>query len=141
VAQARGLELVDIELFRSGRREVLRIYLHKPGGVSLADCGEASHHLSVLLDADEDFQGPYTLEISSPGLDRPLRTPQDWARRKGEWVRAHLAQEVEGRSQWIGRLLDSDESSAVLEPEDGSPQVRIPYAAVQLARVDVRFED
>jgi len=141
VAQARGLELVDVELFRAGRREVLRIYLHKPGGVSLDDCGQASHHLSVLLDADEDFQGPYTLEISSPGLDRPLRTPQDWARRVGEWVRVHLSQEIQERSQWIGRLVGSDDASATLEPEDGSPQVRIPYAAVQLARVDVRFED
>jgi ribosome maturation factor RimP len=141
VAEVRGLELVDVELFRAGRREVLRIYLHKPGGVTLDDCAQASHHLSTLLDADEDFQGPYTLEISSPGLDKPLRTPREWERRMGEWVRAHLSREVEGRLQWIGRLVGCDASGALLEPEDGSVQVRIPYDAVQLARVDVRFED
>jgi ribosome maturation factor RimP len=141
VAEARGLELVDVEFFRAGRREVLRVYLHKPGGITLDDCSQASHHISVLLDADEDFQNPYTLEVSSPGLDRPLRTPRDWARRAGEWVRAHLSVEVEGRVQWIGRLVESDEHSALLAPEDGTAQVRIPFTAVQLARVDVRFED
>ena len=140
MAEARGLELVDVELFRAGRREVVRVYLHKPGGVTLDDCAQASHHLSVLLDSDEEFQNPYTLEISSPGLDRPLRTPQDWARRDGEWVRAHLVDEVEGSRQWIGKLVGSDQEAATLETEDG-PRVRIPYSAVQLARVDVRFED
>ena len=141
MAEARGLELVDVELFRAGRREVLRIYLFKPGGITLDDCSQASHHLSVLLDADEDFQNPYTLEVSSPGLDRPLRTPKDWARRVGEWVRVHLSTEVEGKTQCIGRLVGCDESSAVLAPEDGTAEIRIPFTAVQLARVDVRIED
>jgi ribosome maturation factor RimP len=140
VAEARGLELVDVELFRAGRREVVRVYLHKPGGITLDDCSQASHHLSTLMDSDEEFQNPYTLEISSPGLDRPLRTAQDWARRTGEWVRVHLASEVEGRPQWIGRLVGSDQAAATLEVEDGA-QVRIPFSAVQMARVDVRFED
>lgn len=141
VAEARGLELVDVELFRAGRREVLRVYLHKPGGVSLDDCSQASHHLSTLLDADDSFQAPYTLELSSPGLDRPLKTPADWRRRVGEWVRAHLNEDVEGRKQWIGKLVRQDEDAAYLVIEDGAPEIRIPYRAVQLARVDVRLED
>jgi len=141
VAEARGLELVDVELFRAGRREVLRIYLHKPGGVSLEDCTQSSHHLSTLLDADDSFQSPYTLEISSPGLDRPLKTPADWRRRVGEWVRAHLNEDVEGRKQWIGKLVRQDEEAAILQLEDETTEIRIPYRAVQLARVDVRLED
>ncbi|MCB9496462.1 MAG: ribosome maturation factor RimP [Fibrobacteria bacterium] len=141
VAEARGLELVDVELFRAGRREVLRAYMHKPGGVTLDDCSQASHHLATLLDADDEFQNPYTLEISSPGLDRPLKTAADWARRVGEWVRVHLSQEVEGRKTWIGRLVRSDSESAVLLPEGQENEIIIPYRAVQMARVDVRFEE
>ena len=141
MAEARGLELVDVELFRAGRKEVVRVYLHKPGGVSLDDCSQASHHLSVLLDTDEEFQNPYTLEVSSPGLDRPIKTTQDWARRVGEWVRAHLSEEVDGRKEWIGKLVGIDENSALLAPPNDAPQVRIPFTAVQMARVDVRFED
>jgi len=141
VAEACGLELVDVELFRAGRREVLRIYLHKPGGVTLDECSQVSHQLSSLLENDESFQTPYTLEVSSPGLDRPLKTPRDWARRVGEWVRVHLSEDVEGRKQWVGRLVEADETSALLSPEEGSPDVRIPFRTVQLARVDVRFED
>ena len=132
---------MDVELFRAGRREVLRIYLHKPGGVSLEDCSLASHHLSTLLDAEDSFQAPYTLEISSPGLDRPLKTPSDWRRRVGEWVRTHLIEDVEGRKQWTGKLVSQDEVSATLQLEDGKTEIRIPYRAVQLARVDVRLED
>lgn len=141
MAEARGLELVDVELFRAGRREVLRVYLHKPGGVSLEDCSLASHHLSTLLDADESFQSPYTLELSSPGLDRPLRTPSDWRRRVGEWVRVHLNEDVDSRKQWIGKLVRSDDEAGYLALEDETTEIRIPYRAVQLARVDVRLED
>lgn len=141
MAEARGLELVEVELFRAGRREVLRVYLHKPGGVTLEDCSQASHHLATLLDTDDSFQTPYTLEISSPGLDRPLRTPDDWRRRVGEWVRAHLSEDVEGRKQWIGKLVRQDDDAAYLVPEEGEAEIRIPYRAVQLARVDVRLED
>lgn len=137
----RGLELVDVELFRAGRRDVVRVYLHKSGGITLDECAQVSHQLSLLLDADESFQTPFTLEVSSPGLDRPLRTAQDWARRKGEWIRAHLSEDVEGRKQWIGRLVESDDVSALLSPEEGGAEVRIPFRTVQLARVDVRFED
>jgi ribosome maturation factor RimP len=141
VAEARGLELVEVELFRAGRREVIRIYLHKAGGVTLDECAETSHHLSTLLDADDAFQDPFTLEVSSPGLDRPLRTPADWERRVGEWVRTHLSTDVEGKKVWIGKLVRCEPDAAILIPEGLEIEVRIPYRAVQLARVDVRFEE
>lgn len=141
VAEARGLELVEVELFRAGRREVVRAYMHKPGGISLDDCSQASHHLATLLDADDEFQNPYTLEISSPGLDRPLKTAADWGRRVGEWVRVHLSEPVEDRKTWIGKLVRAESDSAVLVPEGLENEITIPYRAVQLARVDVRFEE
>lgn len=141
VAEARGLELVEVELFRAGRREVVRAYMHKPGGISLDDCSQASHHLATLLDADDEFQNPYTLEISSPGLDRPLKTASDWKRREGEWVRVHLSEPVEDRKTWIGRLVRAESDAAILVPDGLENEITIPYRAVQLARVDVRFEE
>ncbi len=141
VAEARGLELVDLELFRAGRREVVRAYMHKPGGITLDECSQASHHLATLLEADDEFQNPFTLEISSPGLDRPLKTPEDWKRREGEWVRVHCGEDVEGRKTWIGRLVRAESDAAILVPENTETEIRIPYRAVQLARVDVRFEE
>ena len=141
IAEARGLELVEVELFRAGRREVLRVYLDRPGGITVDECAESSREISALLDAEELFQQAYTLEVSSPGLDRPLRTPRDWARRTGEWVRVHLGEPVEGKRTWIGKIRECGEDSAVLAPEKGGPEITIPYRAVQLARVDVRFEE
>lgn len=117
------------------------MYMHKAGGITLDDCAQASHHLSTLLDADDAFEDPYTLEISSPGLDRPLREAADWQRRIGEWVRAHLSQEVEGKKTWIGRLVRCESDAAVLVPEGLEREIVIPFRAVQMARVDVRFEE
>jgi ribosome maturation factor RimP len=141
IAEARGLELVEVELFRAGRREVLRVYLDKPGGISLGECAETSRELSELLDVEELFQEAFTLEVSSPGLDRPLRTPRDWARRVGEFVRIHLSEALEGKRTWIGKLVASGDESARIVADRTGQEIEIPYRAVQLARVDVRFEE
>ncbi len=141
IAGARGLELVEVELFQAGHREVLRVYLDRPGGITVNECAEVSRELSALLDAEELFQQTYVLEISSPGLDRPLRTPRDWERRIGEWVRVHLNEPVEGKVTWIGKLKSAGVDSALIVSEPGGLEITIPYRTVQLARVDVRFED
>lgn len=140
MAQSRNLDLVEVELFRAGKRQVIRVYLDREGGISLDECAAASEDLSVLLDADELFGEDYTLEVSSPGLDRPLRTPRDWARRKGSWIRVVLTEQVGGKKGWIGRLVRCDEESAVLVTEKGQ-ELQIPYRVVQLARVDVRLQE
>lgn len=131
---------MEVELFRAGKRQVIRVYLDREGGISLDECAAASEDLSVLLDADELFGEDYTLEVSSPGLDRPLRTPRDWARRKGSWIRVVLTEQVGGKKGWIGRLVRCDEESAVLVTEKGQ-ELQIPYRVVQLARVDVRLQE
>jgi ribosome maturation factor RimP len=141
IAEASELELVDVDLFRAGHREVIRVYLDCVGGISLGQCAEASRKLSDLLEADDLFQLAYTLEVSSPGLDRPLRTPRDWARRVGEYVRVHLSEPVEGKRTWIGKLVRSGEENAVVVSDKTQQEIEIPYRAVQLARVDVRFEE
>jgi ribosome maturation factor RimP len=141
IAEASELELVDVDLFRAGHREVIRVYLDCVGGISLGQCAEASRKLSELLEADDLFQLAYTLEVSSPGLDRPLRTPRDWARRVGEYVRVHLSEPVEGKRTWIGKLVRSGEENAVVVSDKTQQEIEIPYRAVQLARVDVRFEE
>jgi ribosome maturation factor RimP len=117
------------------------VYLDRQGGITLGQCAEVSRELGAQLETDDLFAQAFTLEVSSPGLDRPMRTSRDWARRVGEWVRVHLSEPIEGKRTWIGKLTQSGEDAAVLAPEKGGPEITIPYRAVQLARVDVRFEE
>ena len=132
-----GYELVDWETTPKGR--LVRVFIDKPGGVDVEDCARVSNQLTRLFAVEHiDFD---RLEVSSPGLDRPLRTPRDWARRVGEFVRIHLSEAVEGKRTWIGKLLRSGDESAVIVADRTGQEIEIPYRAVQLARVDVRFEE
>src|SRR3954466_11367912 len=97
VAESHGLELVDVEIFRAGKRRVLRIYIGKREGVTVSDCAHVSRELGVLLDADNVMQDEaYVLEVSSPGLDRPFKSVQDYRRNVGRFVRATLREPIAG---------------------------------------------
>jgi ribosome maturation factor RimP len=141
VAESHGVELVDVELFRAGRRRVLRIYIGKRDGVSVDDCANVSRELGTLLDADNVMQDePYVLEVSSPGLDRPFKTLKDYRRNVGRFVRATLREPVEGlgpRKLVVGKLEDVGEDSIILDA-DGKPR-SIPLSQIVQAKVDVRL--
>jgi ribosome maturation factor RimP len=102
---ALGFELVDAELAGRGRRAVLRVYIDAPGGVTIDDCADVSAQLSAILDVEDPIAEHYTLEVSSPGLDRPLVRREDFERFTGETVRLRLHQPLDGRRNFQGRLL------------------------------------
>ena len=105
IAGDNGLDLVDVELFRAGRRRILRVYIGKAGGVSVEDCARVSRDLGVLLDAENVMEDDsYTLEVSSPGLDRPFKTLKDFRRNLGRFVRISTREPVEGRNVLVGKL-------------------------------------
>lgn len=138
VAESRGLELVDVEVFRAGRRRVVRIYIGKPAGVSVQDCADMSRDLSVLFDAENLMEDePYNLEVSSPGLDRPFKNLKDYRRNLGRPVRITCREKVEGSFQHVGKLEEATEEEVVLEV--GGARVRLPLSAVAQAKVDIRF--
>ncbi len=111
---AMGLELADIDLYL-GRRGVLRLYIDRPGGVTVDDCQRVSEQVGALLDVEDPLPGSYTLEVSSPGFDRRLRTQAHFERFVGERVRIELKDAREGRRNFTGRLTGFENASAVLE--------------------------
>lgn len=107
VAEGMGVELVDVELLGAGRKTLLRITIDREGGVSVDDCEAFSKDVGALLDVEDVMQGRYTLEVSSPGLDRPLKTAGDFRRHRGKLVNLSLKEKVEGRGAWTGRIEEA----------------------------------
>ncbi|MDE2485468.1 MAG: ribosome maturation factor RimP, partial [candidate division NC10 bacterium] len=121
------LELVDVEFRREAGGWVLRLYLDKRGGVTLGDCQRVSEELSDLLDVENFIGHPYTLEVSSPGLNRPLCRESDFLRFVGQRARVSTSQAVAGQRRFLGVLRGYEDGQVSLEREDGTT-VLIPYA-------------
>lgn len=135
VVHALNMDLEGIRVARAGRRRVLRVTVDADGGVSLDDIALASRELSVRLDgADEMGNDPYTLEVSSPGVDRPLTLPRHWRRNVGRLV---LAAGPEGGDGILGRITSVSEQAVTLE-RDGSAR-EYSYADLGPGRVQVEF--
>ena len=118
VATAEGLELVDVELVGRGRNAILRIFLDKPGGVTLRDCQMMSVQVGAILDVEDFIEDRYTLEVSSPGLNRKLVKPSDYERFAGRQIKLVLKAPREGRRRFRGRLLGVQDGVIRLETEN-----------------------
>lgn len=110
-----GLEMVDVEFRRESRGMVLRLFLDRSGGISLDDLTRVSRQLGDVLDAHDAVPGSYTLEVSSPGINRRLRRPDHFRRYLGKKVRVRTATPVEGRRDFVGILQSVDADGIVLE--------------------------
>jgi len=115
-----GCELVGIEFIPQGRRSLLRIYIDKADGVTIDDCSDVSHQVSGVLEVEDPIREHYTLEVSSPGLDRPLFKLEDFDRFSGRQVKLRLRLMVDGRRNFTGRILGVEGESVRLEVE-GKP--------------------
>lgn len=130
-----GLDLEAVDLSRAGKRSVLRVAVDQDGGVDMDDIAAATREVSRLLDeSDVMGQSPYTLEVSSPGVDRPLTLPRHWRRNTDRLV---TVTPVEGEPV-TGRIRSSDEEGVVLEVE--GTERRLDYGEVARARVQVEFK-
>ena len=136
--KAMGLELYELKHHRAGRHSTLRVYIDKPEGVTVEDCEQASRELSVVLDVEEFSQGPYSLEVSSPGLDRPLRTARDFARVRGRDVTVELSEPVGGSRRVTGAVQECTDSEVLLSC-DGET-VAVPLGLVTTGKIEVRFK-
>ncbi len=122
----QGYELVELECSRVGRRGLLRLFIDKPGGVTLDDCTAASQVLSTALDALDAFAGAsYMLEVSSPGIARPLRKAVDFERFRGEPVEVRTETPIEGRRKFSGVLGGVEDGCAVVECTDGVHRIHL----------------
>lgn len=131
-AEALGYELVSVEM-GGGDVSVLRIYIDSPSGVNVEDCAKASRQFSAILDVEDPISSRYTLEVSSPGMDRPLAKPAHFEEVVGQGVKIKMATLVNGRRRFTGQLVKATEEYAVVEV-DGE-QTELPYAEMDRARL------
>jgi ribosome maturation factor RimP len=140
VTASRGFELVDLELKRRPGGELVRVYVDKPGGIALDDLQSVSEEVSAILDAEDPLQTSYTLEVSSPGLDRPLKAENDYQRFAGRLAKLSSYEPVDGRRHWTGRILAADGGVVSLRLEkEGSVVVRIPFEKIAHGRLEVEL--
>jgi ribosome maturation factor RimP len=125
VLAEHGYELVEIEFVPGAGGGTLRIYIDSPEGIDVDDCGEVSHVVSELLDANDPFPGAYSLEVSSPGLDRVLRTPEHFARFVDNRVKVELRVARDGRKRYTGMLRRADGESIEMEVDNFSVSIKL----------------
>ncbi len=138
VASDEGLEIVDVQMMGGGPSRVLRIFIDKPEGVTHADCEFISQHVGTILDVEDVVPGSrYTLEVSSPGVERKLSKPRDFERFVGQKVKISLRQPVENQRHWVGALKGFAEGIITLEP---SPGRSVQFSLDQVERANLKFE-
>lgn len=123
MAQEMGLALVDVEWIKEGGRQYLRAYIDKPGGVSHGDCQTFSRALEEALDQADVIPQAYVLEVSSPGLERILKTERDFAYFKGRSVQVRTRPPYQGQREWAGKLLGVSDREVSLEIEGSDHQI------------------
>ena len=115
VLSIEGLELVDVEYKKEGKNWVLRIFIDKEGGISVADCQKVSHLTGDLIEVEETIITPYSLEVSSPGLDRVLKREKDFLKFKGRQICLHSLSPIDNKRKFIGTLADFKDQTVFLE--------------------------
>jgi ribosome maturation factor RimP len=138
VAGQLGVDIVDIELAGNARRTVVKIFIDKPGGVTLEDCTHFSRALSAVLDVEDPIRTRYVLEVSSPGLDRPLKTRKDFLWGVGKLARIVTREKIDGENVVVGRILAVHENTVVVSVE-GSKEVSIPLGQISKARLEIEL--
>ena len=143
VATAHGVEVVDVELRGGGKARTLRITIDKPEGVTHEDCANVSREVSTILDVEDAVQGSsYTLEVSSPGLDRPLKRPEDYQRFTGSRLKLTTRDPVNGNRHFEARLQSFADVKLTLETISGKKKPKPGHAQagqkieVELANVE-----
>jgi len=131
IVEGLNYELVDVEFIKEGTNWYLRIYIDKPGGISIDDCQVVSEKMSEILDKEDPIEQCYYLEVSSPGLERPLKTERDFIKYKGELVEVKVFQPINGKKIFEGELIGLVEDMIVIN-QDGN---NIEFEKDKVARV------
>jgi len=145
VARSRGLEVWDIASRREPGGQVIRVFIDRPGpaatpeeSVSIEDCAEVSREMGTILDVEDPLPFTYTLEVSSPGLDRPLRGAEDYRRFAGRLAKIVVSEAVDNQKAFEGRLRGMDDNTVLLEGPKGRMH-RLPMRLIARGRLEVEF--
>lgn len=128
LVEKTGYECMDVTFEKAGKDWILTVYIGSPNGISLDDCEKVSQVLSPFLDETDPIEQSYFLEVSSPGIDRPLKKDRDYERAVGETIAVHLFAKRDGVKDFTGVLTSADSSQIVLETENGP---------IEIARKDI----
>jgi len=137
VVSGMGYELIEIEHFPNPKHGILRLYIDAQAGVTIEDCSSVSRQISALIDVEDPVRGQFTLEVSSPGMDRPLKRLKDFQRFIGEMVKIKTSMPLDGQRNFKGRLLGADNLSVVIETD--TEELTLPMAAIDKARLVPQF--
>ena len=138
ILEEKGYEMVDVEYVKEGSSWYLRAFVDKPGGITINDLESVSRRLSDLLDEKDFISDAYILEVSSPGLGRPLKKDRDFDRSIGEEIEVHLYSSLNGNKQYIGLLKSYDKDTITIEDEDGS-EINLDRVNVSLVKLTIDF--
>ena len=145
VAATRGLEIWDVQSRREATGHVVRVFIDRPGpaakpeeSVSIEDCEEVNREIGTILDVEDPLPFAYTLEVSSPGLDRPLRGRDDFGRFSGRRAKVVMREPVDGQTFFKGRLAGVEADVVLIDGDDGRRH-RVPLGVVTRANLEVEF--
>lgn len=138
VIESEGIELFDLKFLKGGKQSFLRIFIDKEGGVTLDDCQNVSTQVGAILDVEDIIDCHYILEVSSPGLDRPLKKKEDFLKHKGETIRLSLFSSLNDKKKFTGKIIDFKTDTLTLEvKKDGN--INIPYDMIKEAKLEIDF--
>lgn len=138
VVEGFGLELVDLKFTTGHGRWTLQVFVDKPGGVTIDDCGDVSRELSTALDVDDPIPRSYTLEVSSPGLNRPLIKESDFTRFSGKKARIRTRTDIAGRRNFKATIDGADSGVVKITDADGR-RYEIPLSNIEKANLEIEF--
>ena len=137
IIERHAFELVDVEYVKEGSQWYLRVYIDKPGGITIDDCEVVSREFSEILDAQDYIEDSYIFEVSSPGLGRPLKKEKDFQRNLGKEVEIRTYRMVDKQKEFRGILKQYDSDTVTIEQEDGTERV---FAKKDMALIRQAFD-
>jgi len=136
IALSQGVKIADIELLGKGKI-LLRVFLEKENGITLNDCERFSKSFGALMDVESPLTGSYTLEVSSPGLDRPLRTIKDFENNRGKLARIVTAEKIENQNFFLGRIVEVSDTVIRIQIKDH--EIDIPFHMITRTRLEIEL--
>ncbi|HLR16552.1 MAG TPA: ribosome maturation factor RimP [Alcanivoracaceae bacterium] len=139
VVESMGFEFWGVQYIQ-GRGAVVRIFIDHEEGISVDDCADVSHQVSGVLDVEDPINTEYVLEVSSPGMDRPLFTLEQWQRFIGEKIKVRLLGPIEGRRRFTGELLEVNEEDEQVSLRHDADVLLVPFGQIDRANVEPQFD-
>ena len=133
------IELVELSVKKKKKGHILRVFIDKQGGIAINDCENVSEQLSSILDVEDIFPGKFTLEVSSPGIDRPLKSSADFKRSLGRLVNVSTHEVFEGKVSFTGKISGVTSEGVLLELEGDNRSLEIPFQIIVKASQEIRF--